>query len=207
MLAGHALLFDDLTQLEGNSLSFTQIRNQIKTNFKLKREQIIESEIFSIFGINKEFFINSLNNPIPNPYIHAILDRVTNFKLNTGILLAGLDNSVAKICEINEFGILDLRPMNFHTIGSGQIQAQNTLLFQKHSKNTPLKETIYNVYKAKRNAEVMEGVGKETEILILCPNHNLIQLGEKDLNTLSSIYEEELCYGRRHKKLGELKCI
>ena len=168
MLSGHALLIDDLTKLESlPDTSFEKIERDIYENFKKKRKEVIKNEIFNVYGIDETFFINALKSPVPNPFVHSILDKVSNFELHTSIILTGFDDGKARISEITESGHVDFRPMNFHAIGSGTIQAMNTLLFQKHSKFANLCETIYNVYKAKRNAEVMEGVGKETEVLIL----------------------------------------
>jgi|TARA_Y100000310_G_scaffold83483_1_gene80156 hypothetical protein len=93
--------------------------------------------------------------------------------------------------------------MNFHAIGSGNLQAANTMLFQKHDKCEPLLGTIYNVYKAKRNAEVLEGVGKETELLILSLS-GCNKLNEKDLNILETIYHEELNFGKNHQDLSKI---
>lgn len=117
--------------------------------------------------------------------------------------MVGFDNSLAQITNIEESGILDLRSMNFHAIGSGSIQAVNTLLFQKHSKNDSLMTTIYNVYKAKKNAEVSEGVGRETEILILSDN-GVQQLSNENLDILNEIYYKELRYGKNNEKLRHI---
>lgn len=93
--------------------------------------------------------------------------------------------------------------MNFHAIGSGAVQAKNTLLFQKHSKTTPLLPAIYNVYKAKRNAEVSEGVGRETEMLVLNAD-GVQQLSDDDLTILNKIYVQELQYGKDNTELNKI---
>lgn len=204
MLSGHALLFDEITEMPQGNLNYQEMKKQIFKNLKNKRDDIIEKEIFSVFGIDRKFFLNALEKEIPNPYVNSILEQVSNFKLNTNILLIGFDEGVAQISEINDKAIIDFRNMNFHAIGSGMVQASNTLLFQKHSKEGSLQETIYNVFKAKRNAEVMDGVGKETELLVL-NKEGYFSLTEKELNTLSEIYEEELKYGKCHEKLKNIK--
>jgi hypothetical protein len=76
-------------------------------------------------------------------------------------------------------------------------------LFQKHSKNCELKSAIYNVYKAKRNAEVANGVGKETEVLVLDGN-KLHPLCEDKLKVLEKIYDEELKHGTEHQDLNNI---
>ena len=211
MLAGNPLIFDDLVKVEGKDLSYTQIQNGIFDNFKKKRKEIIRNEIFDVYGIDQKFFVEALTKQIPNAHINNILEQVSEFTLKTGILLIGFDNSIARISEITENGVSDFRDMNFHAIGSGNMQAVNTMLFQKHDKRETLLGTVYNVYKSKRNAEVLEGVGKETELLILGLD-GCNKLGENDLKTLDKIYGNELNFGKKHKDLqkisikGAIKC-
>lgn len=80
------------------------------------------------------------------------------------------------------------------------ILAQNSLLFQKHSKQDDLKTTLCNVYKAKKNAEVMQGVGKETDIEYLNET-GITMLDKRNIEILDEIYNIELNYGRQHKRL------
>ena len=129
---------------------------------------------------------------------------MSNFKLGTTILLIGFRNELAVLSEINEGGIFDFRDINFHTIGSGSVQASNTLLFQKHSKSDNLSRTIYNVYKSKRNAEVMQGVGKETDILILTETDGVKRISDENINILKDIYESELRFGKDNSNLKKI---
>ncbi len=116
----------------------------------------------------------------------------------------GFENNRAKISEVGDTGIENYTMINFHTIGSGSIQAQNTLLFQNHSKDDDLKTTLYNVYKAKKNSEAMQGVGEETDIGFLTSN-GLVMLNEKNVKILDEIYNLELNCGKEHEKLNDLK--
>lgn len=204
MLAGHALLFDDLIKFDNKNAKYDDIKKQIFENFKKKRKEIIENEIYNIVGIDHQCYISSLQNQMMNPLIQSILQKVTDFKLNTTVLLTGFDNSFVQITAIEETGILDFRPMNFHAIGSGYVQAVNTLLFQKHSKTDSLLNAIYNVYKAKRNAEVIVGVGKETDISILSEK-GIQQLSNEYIEVLNNIYSNEIQYGKNNENLNKIK--
>jgi hypothetical protein len=198
MLSGQVLLFDDLIKLDGNENDFNEIKNKIFENFKKKRNEIIKSEIFNIYGIDEQYFKDVLSKQVPNPIIQKILTQVSEFKLKTNILLIGFDS------DISDFHMIDFTSLNFHSIGSGTIQSDNTLLFQKHGKHESLINTIYNVYKAKRNAEVMNGVGKETELLILKKDIGCREVNPDQLKILSEVYEEEFNYYKNHKKLKSL---
>ena len=204
MLSGQVLLFEDLIKLDGNESNFNEIKNKIYENFKRKRNEIIKSEIFNIYGIDEQYFKDVLSKPVPNPIIQKVLTQVSEFNLKTNILLIGFDGNEARIADISDFHMIDFTSLNFHSIGSGTIQSDNTLLFQKHGKHESLINTIYNVYKAKRNAEVMNGVGKETELLILRKDIGCRYVNPDQLKILSEVYEEEFNYYKDHKKLKGL---
>lgn len=204
MIAGNALLMDYFLDDDYSNKSYNEIQKSIEIKFKQKRLEIIEKEVLDIFSIDFDHVRELLKNPITNDFQAKILKNIARTKLNTAILLIGFEEEKAKISEITDTVTESFDQINFHTIGSGSIQAQNTLLFQKHSKECDLKTTLYNVFKAKKNAEVMQGVGKETEIGFL--NHDGINmLNSKNLKILEEIYNLELSCGKKHHKLNNLR--
>jgi hypothetical protein len=204
MLAGNPIFFDDLTKLTTDSLSFSEIADEVHKNFKEKRRNIINSEIYDIYGIDNEFVKGALAAAIPNQHIAKILDQISQYNLQTQILLIGFESELAQISVVDESNIANFRVINFNAIGSGMIQAVNTLMFQKHGKDDDVLRTLYDVYKAKRNAEVAQGVGKETELLTLSQKTGCARINEAQFNLLSEIYDEELKMGRTHPDLEKL---
>ncbi len=203
MLAGNSLLFNDcLTNINLTS-NFFEVREIIFQNMNTLRKKIVKNEVYNVYGIDDTFIKESLRQPVPNKYVDTILAKISEFRLSTQILLIGFHDGKAQMCEITEDGLLDFRDIHFHAIGSGTIQAINTLLFQKHSQECDIKTALYNVFKAKKNAEAAEGVGRETEILIF-RNNRTYGVSRKDLDTLQSIYDEELGFGKSHTNLNTL---
>lgn len=203
MVAGVPLFLDRLTKKIEDKKTFEEIYIEIYRNFLSVREDLLNTNIFNIIGVNREFFEERLKEERNNPVIEETWEKILEFNLQTSILLIGFLNNEAAITEINERGFMDYRQLNFHAIGSGATQSQNTLLFQKHSKKDSLDVTIYDVYKAKRNAEVSEGVGKETDLGVLTKRGHYI-IPEKKLDKLKKIYEDELSYGRKHPDLKSI---
>ena len=204
MLSGNTLLFDRILDGTDDFHDFYKIRNKILENFSKIRKEIIKREVYDLFNIDESYIKNILTAPIQNPFIQKILETTSEFSLQTNILLCGFDNvGKAQITEIDEKGHSDFRDIHFHAIGSGSTQALNTMLFQKHSKNHDVKSTIYSVYKAKRNAEVANGVGKETEVMILNID-SLNSLSQDKIEILGKIYEEELNHGIKHQDLNKI---
>lgn len=203
MLSGSALLFNDLIMNLEEKKEFEEIKKGIYENFCNMRKNIVKEQLLDKFGLKEEEIKEIIKGEIKNPIIGKLIESISKFKLNTSILLVGFDNRLAKISEIQEEGFADYTDVHFHAIGSGQIQAINTLLFQKQLKKNSLKTTIYNVYKAKRNAEVSSGVGIETDMLILAED-GCLELSEGDINILREIYDNELKMGKNSEDLNKL---
>lgn len=205
MLSGRTLLFDECIKGVKKEDTFSQVKERIFRNMKSIRNEAIRNEVYNRFNINSDFVTNMINQPIQNPIANNILETISGFNLETSIMLIGFDeNNNAQISEINENGMIDFRDIQFHSIGSGTVQALNTLLFQRQHCNEKLSSTIYNVFKAKKNAEVSEGVGKETEILILKNSGECNEISEDDIQAMVKIYDEELEYGKNHKDLNNI---
>ncbi len=203
MLAGNTLLFNECLAEVSPASSFFEVREKIFQNMNALRKKIVRNEVYNVYGIDDTFVKDALRQQVPNKYIDTILAKISEFRLGTQILLIGFHDEKAQICEITEDGIVDFRDIHFHAIGSGTIQAINTLLFQKHSQKCDVKAALYNVFKAKKNAEAAEGVGRETEILVF-KNNRAHEVSATDLNTLQLIYDEELGFGKSHTKLNTL---
>ena len=203
MMAGNALLMDYFFDFDYSNRTYGEIQDILDEKFKQKRLELIQRRVLDIYSIDLDFVKDILKGPITNDFQSAILNRIAKINLDTAILLIGFENNKAKISEVSDNGIENYNPINFHTIGSGSIQAQNTLLFQKHSKEDDLRTTLYNVYKAKKNAEVMQGVGHDTEIGFLNKD-SIVMLDVDNIKVLDEIYNLELNWGKEHKELEAL---
>lgn len=204
MLAGNALFFNELLANIKINESFSTIKNNIFDNFTKLKKDYIKKNLLDKFGLSENEIKDIVKGNIANNFIGKLIEQIAKFELKTGILLVGFENNDPQIAEINENGFADFSDIHFHAIGSGSMQAINTLLFQKQSACNSLKTTIYNVYKAKRNAEVSSGVGRETDMLILTDS-GCYDLVEEDLNALSEIYDTELKVGKESPDLDKLK--
>jgi len=162
MLAGDSLMFNKFIENIPKESSLNQIKNKIFENMKKTRQEIVKNAILDVYGLQWDDIRNSLLSENISEEMSGIIEEVGEFELESQIMLIGFDDFSVKIFDITEFGIDDYSDHHFHAIGSGTDQALNTLLFQRHSKENDLTKTIYNVFKAKKNAEVMEGVGNET---------------------------------------------
>jgi len=88
-----------------------------------------------------------------------------NFTLNTEFIIAGVDQSGAHIGWVHYHGVQGagwlewFDKLGYQAIGSGSSHAGVLLALANQHSQLSLPETIYNVYRAKRSAEVAPGVG------------------------------------------------
>ncbi len=195
MLSGRMLLFEELLKGTEKLDDFDKIKEAICNNFRERKKFEINKSLLEPFSLSHKDLKDFLSRPTDNQVTRNILEQILAHRLGTSILLIGFRDKKAQIYEINELDSFSVRDLHFHTIGSGSFQASNSLFIQKHCKENNLKKTIYNVYKSKRNAEVAQGVGQETTILI-CSEDKIIKLEEDDLRTLKEIYKKELYFGQ-----------
>ena len=181
MLAGNLNLFNDFVIDLPISGEYSDYKKRIFDNYvsvkNVKREEY--------FKLNP----NRLNN---------------NYVLNASIILAGV-NEVGKIgiTTIIDKGSYDYADFGFCCIGIGSTVAANSLNYSRQPSSCSLKETVYNVYKAKRFSEVVQGVGKETDMVVFSKG-SYKELGKKDFDVLEKVFKEELEYGKSHKDLGKI---
>jgi hypothetical protein len=201
MLSGEQLIFDDVIK-DCENCSFDDMKKKIQGNMILIKTERLQ-KFLDTYKMTFQNLTDLLKSPTLNPFMSNMIDAISKFTLNTAILLIGFKEEAAQITEINEIRISDVRDLGFDAMGTGGLQAINTMLFQRHSKNDSLPTTVYNVYKAKRNAEVAVGVGKETDMIMLFKT-GMVNIDEDEIKTLSQIYDEELRFGKNHKKLYEI---
>lgn len=205
MISGDIFLFDAL--LKGTSeKQYSTVKEKIQGNFKYFRNDRLQ-EILNLFSIKTEDLVSLLYADLKNDFAKQILNEVTKCQTDSIILLAGFDEEKAMITTIDETMTRECRDISFFAIGNGQDIAIDTLFFQQHNKQDSLSATIYDVYKAKKNSEVRNGVGKNTDLVVLRKDEGCKKVEDEDLKILDNIYEEEFVFGRKHGNLSKLKAV
>lgn len=207
MISGTPQIFKKvLDNVELDETEFGQACEDIHERMKNIKDQKMKRQLIDPLNLEEGEVGKILFQEPTNPWIQEIQEAIAKHSLNTEFLLTGFDDQgKAQIANITEANITHMRHINYSVIGSGSTQAINTLLFQEHSKNTGLKTALYNVFKAKKNAEAQRGVGKKTDLAILHPEQGIIKMGEEDLKELEGIYQEELEYGKKHENLQNIE--
>ena len=199
MFSGNALLFQKIMDKLDSKLKdseYGKLADAIHTSMRDVRIETFEKEVLGIYNLKLPELKAFLDKKIENNYVNDMLFKLSAYSLGSAILTVGFKDQSAQITLITEYIKVEHRDLNFGAIGSGEAQAINTLMFQKHSKDNDLGTTLYNVYKAKRNAEVAVGVGKETDMYILHQKKGLIRIKPSYEKQLDEVYSKELQYGK-----------
>ncbi|MCX6771570.1 MAG: hypothetical protein NTX79_05945 [Candidatus Micrarchaeota archaeon] len=182
--------------------SFRRTSEIIKEKMKQLRDSKLESQITSRLGFTLNEIKEIARGEIQSEEMRSIVQNCLENSLETEIMLVGFENGKAEISVISEFNIAPFRDYGFAAIGTGAMQAINALMFQQHSADENIFTALYNVYKAKRNAEVAEGVGRNMDIYILLDNGQPLPITNIEL--LNQIYLDELGFGKKDERLKQL---
>jgi hypothetical protein len=88
-------------------------------------------------------------------------------------LVAGVDATGAHIFRIHYDGIAGgswlewCDRLGFRAIGSGAMHSSILLSLEEHTRQATIDQAIYNVYAAKKSAEVAPGVGPSTDVAVV----------------------------------------
>ena len=196
--SGDALCVQDI--LIGGIGAASQLQNppiktlaeQVKLQFCQVRKQRVNDLILGPRGIDFDgFYQGGMISRFPQDLSMLIDNQVQRYELRTEILLSGVDDSGAHIYCIGDPGTMAcFDRLGYHAIGSGYRHAVLKLVaFGQHPSMT-VKETIFNVFCAKRVAELAQGVGRSTSMMIVS-RQNCLTIERNILEGLVPAYEQQ----------------
>jgi len=81
--------------------------------------------------------------------------------------------------------------LGYHAVGSGETHALLHIIAVNHARTKDINQTVFTVYEAKRHAEVAQGVGKETDMMVITDG-NIRTITLEELEQLASIYNQKV---------------
>jgi hypothetical protein len=173
--AGDALPAGDLfssaqsvaTQLQTPQVR--QIAETIKDTYSTLRSKRIEETVFKPRGVTIDsFYQQGLIRQFPPEVAMSLDDRVQRMKFGVELIVAGVDRDGAHIFGITDPGISDsYDQIGYHAIGSGMSHALLSLVGAGQHWSMTVNETVFNVFRAKRQSEVAPGVGRSVELRVI----------------------------------------
>lgn len=164
----------------------------VKQSYANHKQRRIEDNILRpMLGADFAKFQNLVAQSPTSQILQQVLGLIMQHNLNTDVLIAGLDDTGAHVFIVTHPGqLLPLATTGFGAVGSGAVHAAVRLSLSQHTGAASLIDTLYNVYEAKRSAEVAPGVGKLTDLALIY-NGRICSAGPDLLKALDNSHKEK----------------
>jgi len=194
-------LTDDVKQ------SVSRIAEAVKESYTAHKMRRIEDTILRPFlGANFQQFQQLVAQSPMSQTLQQILGLISQHNLQTDVLVVGLDVSGAHVFAITHPGqLLPMATTGFSAIGSGGLHAGVRMSLGQHTKDATLMDTVYNVYEAKRASEVAPGVGKLTDLAVVCDG-KIRFAGTDLLKALDDAHKEKPALSEEEQKKLKEAC-
>lgn len=168
--------------------------------------EMAESQILAPLGLSHSTFVSRQRDLAPE-----IAIRITNELLSfqapqVAAIFSGVDETGPHIYVCRGASVQCSDIVGFAAIGMGEYHAASELMVEKHTRMTPLPETLLTVYAAKRRAETAPGVGSESNMFIIGPQlGSYVELREDVMAALERIWrtaQRAMRTGRRKARTG-----
>lgn len=191
-------------QIKGlGKLPTLNVAEAVKTAYSgLKAKRVQETILGPFIGADFAKFQSLLAQSPSSQMLQQVLAMVIQHNLQTEALVAGVDDTGAHLFAVTHPGVLlPMETIGYGAVGSGGVHAAVRLSLGQHNKVAPLVDTVYNVYEAKKAAEVAPGVGKLTDLAIIkngkvCfaekPLFDALEKAHKEKPALTAPEQEEL---------------
>ena len=168
------------------------IAEQIRSRFVDVRKRRINEIILGPRGLDFDSFYAIGIKSLPGDLAMFIDNQIQQHQLGSSLILAGVDATGAHIYAIGDPGAtLCFDRLGYHSIGSGHRHALLTLVSRQQHKTTNIHTTIFNVFAAKRSAELAPGVGAATEMRVIT-KEGVAAVTAEQINRLETILREDV---------------
>lgn len=167
------------------------IMDEVKQRFVQVRGRLINERLFQPRGLSFKNYYNGVIQGLPSDLAMLLDNQVQTFQLGVSLTVAGIDSTGAHIFSIEDPGVSQcFDRLGYHAIGSGHRHAIVSLVSLQHDRKINFRSALYNVYSAKKHAEMAPGVGQTTDISIIDKNGTR-EVSKDTLEILSNIFARQ----------------
>jgi hypothetical protein len=152
-------------------------RAELQRIFKEAIDHQVETLFLTPNQLTKKEYVTAISGPEINTFIKSLADKISNFKLDCGLLVCGFEDTKAFILHADNDGTVTDMTIGFHAIGTGSDKAIARLQFSEHERAHDIERVLYDAFDAKVNAEMDPNVGYEWDATIALPatlgNHDV----------------------------------
>jgi 20S proteasome alpha/beta subunit len=164
------------------------------TTFKQKHRERVESVVLVPRGYTFDSFHKSAAQQMSKDLFEGISKQIFDFGLNAvEFLVCGIDASGAHLFRVFYTGLNGgdwmqwLDSLTYYAIGGGQGAAVARLAIERQGSALSIQQTLFNVFAAKKTAEIAPGVGRETDVVIVTAG-GAIELSPEQMRKLERVW-------------------
>lgn len=178
-------VFSRVSVVRGDSV--LQVAEKVKGAFFEARQVNLDGQLRRVGSSLDAFGKQVLTLPQANP----LTDLATKYSLIAQCLVAGVDVSGGHLYIADDAGTTKMDDPGFCAVGSGIITSQTPLLARAFHKGMTIAEGVFAAYESKRIAELAQGVGRQTDMVII-KNGKGKFLKRSVIDKLEKIYQKRI---------------
>ncbi len=173
-----------------NGLTAVEAADRFRTACQAFRNKEIESQFSQrLLGLSLDELRAVVGSAQPGSIAFDLYTKSMNWEFGTHLIVAGVDEDGAHIHLVDDRIDTSGGELGFHAIGSGATLAEVSLARRSQQKSTSLGEAIYNVYEAKKTAELARGVGITTDMGVIRKGQPKLEIGKATMTALEAAFD------------------
>ena len=175
------------------SPSINAVAEFAKDQFVEIRQKRAEALVLKPRGIGfDDFYQQGIIQRLPPDLAMQLDNNIQRCEVPVTAIIAGIDSTGAHIYGITDPGIATCYDrLSYHAIGSGEIHALLHIIGANHQRTNSVNHTVFAVYEAKRHAELAQGVGKDTDMMVITKG-KIRKITLEEQEQLDSIYKKKI---------------
>jgi len=165
----------------------------VRTAHQTVRERDLADAVFKPYLLDKDSFLKRGSDvqPLEEGLSRKITNDLIKFNTGTTLMCCGFDRDGPHIFCVGDDGIPETRDLEgFCAIGIGSEAATSRLLWEETDRDDPLGTALYEVFHAKVQAEIIQGVGYLWDAYIIVPGKNLTEVKLPVIRAIENLFEE-----------------
>jgi hypothetical protein len=172
---------------EKNNIFVEEIAELYAEEFGIYRRKRAEKYFLAPLNLNSDNFLVKQHEMLQE-VAFDLTNKMLNAEISSDAIIAGIDSTGAHIFRIHDPGVATcLDTAFFGAIGIGEPHASSQFMLAKFEKRWPIEKALFLTYSAKTLAEAAAGVGKQTDMVVIRPGHQIYALTKEDLAHLDNL--------------------
>lgn len=213
MSSGNALVANEVISrtraaVGSAALDFGQAASRLRDEYMSVHVERVDELFYRPRGWTLEEFKKVGNAQVPPQLYIGIDQQVFQYNLGTEFLIAGVDGAGAHVSWVHYHGMQGagwletFDKIGYNSVGSGGPHAAISLHFAGQHRDESLARTVFNVFRAKKIAEIAPGVGAQTDVAIV--DAAITYLTDAQIAELDELHKKTLPQQISDKDIAEI---